>query len=52
MVGLLGGVIGIRWSLGLSALALVIADVALLAYVYRGRRLAVGELPENEALVR
>jgi len=51
-VGLVGGLIGIHWSLALSALALVVADVALLAYVYRGRGLASGELTANEAVFR
>ena len=48
-VGLLGGVIGIHWSLGLSALALVVADLLLLVYVYRGRETARAE---EAALVR
>jgi MFS family permease len=36
-VGIVGGLIGIHWSLALSALLLLTATIALLAFTVRGR---------------
>ena len=40
-VGIVGSLIGVHWSLALSALVLLAATFALLAFTVRGRRVAV-----------
>ena len=42
-VGLLGAVVGVHWSLGLSSAALVLGTVAAGAYAFRGRQPALVE---------
>jgi hypothetical protein len=44
-IGLVGGIIGIHWSLGLSALTLAIIVVGLLAYTVRAGEPAAGNRP-------
>ena len=49
-VGLLGGIIGIHWSLALSALAVVAANVGLMVYARAGASSAAAERAEANRL--